>query len=1029
MRKYPPPQLFILLLVFLFSSLKIFAQTRTITGVVRDSANQPLVAATVSVKGQKISTTTAADGSFTLSVPAGSVTLEVSYVGYGSVTMPLNPNQTDVSVVMQQGSNTISDVVVTALGIRKEERKLGYAVSTVSGEQLNKARETNVALSLEGRVAGLNVKGVNSGPGGTAKILLRGLPSINSSGAPLFVINGVPMNNTQNGSTSEWGGADLGDGIGDLNPDDIETMTILKGQSASALYGARASNGVILITTKTGKSGQFSIDYNTNFQVDQAIDNTDFQYVYGQGEQGEKPTAATARNTTRLSWGEKLDGSQVPAFDGNTYAYSAVKDNIKNFYRTAPTFTNTIAVSNGTDRGGFRLSVSDLDGNSIVRNSGLYRKTANLNANQKITDKLRIDLSVNYIDEFAKNKPFLSDGPMNPNNGIFLATNVDENILKPGYDPTNGHEIQFSDDEYVTNPWFVVNQFINNIDRKRWISSVAARYDFTTWLYLQARVGYDLINDRTFHVTPWGTAYTTGEAFKGQLDELSQAQRSELNTDALLGISHKIVPDINLDLALGANLRKNHYEKTGVSGGPFVLPYLYSYTNVVNFNRTYAFSETVVHSAYYTADFSYKNLLTLSTTGRYDTYSTLPSANRGIFTPSVAASFVFSDLLHSQYLNFGKIRVSYAQTSGEPGSPYITTQYYGVGNALNGVPTGNYPGALYNLDLKPFTLDEFEVGTELKFFNSRLGLDVAYYNRKTKHEIQTASLSQSTGNTSRYVATGSTQNKGIEVQITGSPVRSKNFSWNSTFNFTNVSNKILATDQANSTLVLGTDRFNHGAVNTAFVVGLPGPQIQVHDYKRDSKSGEIVVDASGLPVAGDLVNAGSVLPKFYGGFNNEFNYKGFNLSFLFDFNFGNKILSSTKAEAIFRGLDKMTLEGRETGIQAGVFADGTPNDTIATAQNYYQALARNVQIVDVLDGDFIKLRQITLGYTFNFTNIPVLRSVQVSLVGRNLATLLKRSDNIDPEATFGANINYTGIDGTALPSTRTFGINANFKFK
>lgn len=1029
MRKYPPPQMLVLLIVLIFCSMNLSAQTRSLTGVVKDSANQPLVAATVTVKGSKVSTTTAADGSFTINVPAGNITLEVSYVGYNPVSVPVGPDQADVSVVMQSGTNTISDVVVTALGIKKDERKLGYAISTVNGDALNKARETNVALSLEGRVAGLNVKGVNSGPGGTAKILLRGLPSINSSGAPLFVINGVPMNNTQNGATSEWGGADLGDGIGDLNPDDIETMTVLKGQSASALYGARASNGVILITTKSGKNGQFTIDYNSNFQVDQPIDNTDFQYVYGQGAQGEKPTAATARNTTRLSWGAKLDGSMVPAFDGNSYPYVAVKNNIKNFYRTAPSFTNTISVSNGTERGSFRLSLSDLDGNSIVRNSGLYRKTATLTADQKITDKLRVNLSVNYIDEFAKNRPMLSDGPMNPNNGIFLATNVNENILKPGYDPANGHEIQFSDDEYVTNPWFVINQYINNINRKRWIASLSARYDFTSWLYLQARTGYDLINDKTFHVTPWGTAYTTGEAFKGQLDEISQAQRSELNTDALLGISHKIVSDLNLDLALGANLRKNRYEKTGVGGGPFVLPYLYSYTNVVNFNRSYAFNQSEVHSAYYTADFSYKNFLTISTTGRYDTYSTLPSSNRGIFTPSVAGSFIFSEFLHSPALNFGKLRVSFAQTSGEPGSPYITTAYYGVGNAINGVPTGNYPGALYNLDLKPFTLNEFEIGTELKFFNSRLGFDIAYYNRKTQHEIQTASLSQTTGNTSRYVGTGSTQNKGIEVQITGTPVKGKDFSWNSTLNFTHVANKILATDNANSTLVLGTNRFNHGAVNTAFVVGLPGPQIQVHDYKRDEKTGEIVVDGSGLPMAGDLVNAGSVLPTFYGGFNNEFNYKGFNLSFLVDFNFGNKILSSTTAEAIYRGLDKITLEGRETGIKRGVYEDGTPNTVTASAQDYYQKLAQNVQIMDVLDGDFIKLRQITLGYTFNFKDIPVLRSVQLSLVGRNIATLLKRSDNIDPEATFGATINYTGIDGTALPSTRTFGINANFKFK
>ncbi len=1022
----------LLFMLLLFSSGALFAQTRVLTGTVRDSSgNTPLAYVTVKVKGQNINATTGTDGAFSINLPSAGAVLEVSYVGYETQTIDVSGEQTNLLILLGRSQAVLGEVVVTALGISKDARKVGYAITTVNGDVMNKARETNVALSLEGRVAGLSVHGTNGGPGGTARILLRGMPSINSSGAPLFVINGVPMDNTQRGSTNEWGGADLGDGIGNLNPDDIETMTVLKGQSASALYGARASNGVILITTKSGKKGTFSIDYNTNYTLEKVIDYTDFQYEYGQGEQGLKPTAATARNTTRLSWGTKLDGTPVPAFDGNSYAYSAVKDNMSNFYRTAPSFTNTIAVSSGTDRGNFRLSVSDLDGNSTVRNSGVYRKSFNLNMEQKVTDKLKVSVLANYIDEFSKNRPQLSDGPMNPNNGIFLATNVDENILKPGFDPITGHEIQFSDDEYVTNPWFVVNQFVNNLNRKRLISAVTGRYSFNNWIYAQARVGYDLINDRVFHVTPWGTAYTTGEAFKGQLDELSQTQRSELNVDGLLGASHKLSTDINLDVALGANLRKSRYEETGVSGGPFVLPYLYSFTNVVNYGRSYGYSLKEVHSAYYTVDLTYKNFLTLNTTGRYDTYSTLPNSNRDLFTPSVSASFVFSELAHINKLNYGKLRASYAQTSGEPNNPYQTTQYYGVGNALNGTPTGNYGGGLPNYFLKPFTLDEFEIGAELKFLNNRLGFDIAYFNRTTHNEIQSAGLSQTTGYTSTLVGTGSTLNKGLEVMVTGTPIQTKNFAWNISLNATNVANKILETDKSGSNISLGTDRFNHGAVNTAFIKGMSGPQILVHDYKYDAK-GNIVVDASGLPVAGNLVTAGNVLPTLYGGLNNEFTYKNLNLSFLLDFNYGNKILSSTKAEAIYRGLDKSTLVGREGGVKVGVQEDGSANTIAANAQTYYQKLSQNVQIQDVLNGDYIKLRQITLGYTISeraFAHVPLLRSLQISLVARNLLTLVKHSDNIDPEATFGAVINYVGIEGTALPSTRTFGINANFKFK
>ncbi len=1019
------------LCMLLLLHVVVLAQTRQLTGNIKDSkSSQGLAGTTVKVKGKNIQTVSTNDGSFSLNVPAGAVDLELSFIGYTTKTERVEPNENNILILIDPSSSELGEVVVTALGISKEARKVGYAVTTVGGDLLNKARETNVALSLSGRVAGLNVHGTNGGPGGTARILLRGMPSMNSGGAPLFVINGVPIDNSQRGSAGEWGGSDNGDGIGNLNPDDIETMTVLKGQSASALYGARASNGVILITTKTGKKGTFSVEYNGNYAVDKAIDYTDYQYVYGQGQQGQKPTtAANAQIAGRLSWGARLDGSQVVQFDGKQYAYSAYKDNIKNFYRPGPSFTNTVSVSSGTDRGSFRLSMSNLDNKSIVRNSGLDRKTINLNLEQKVTDKLKINVVANYIDENSKNRPQLSDGPMNPNNGLFLANNINEDILKPGFDPITGIETRWSDDEYVTNPWFVVNQYINNLGRKRLISSVSARYDVTNWLYAQARVGYDLENDRSFKVTPWGTAYSTG--FKGGLDGINQARTSELNVDGLIGATKNLTSSINLNVAVGANLRKNEYEMTGVSGSPFVLPYLYSWTNVLNYGRSYGYSKSEVHSAYYTLDLSYKNILTLNTTGRYDAYSTLPSANRSIFTPSVSGSFIFSDLIDAPALTYGKLRVSYAQTSGEPGSPYQTSTYYGVGNAINGIPTGNFSGSLPNLFLKPFTLDEIEIGTELKFFQNRLGFDISYFSRKTKHEIQSANLSTSTGYSSTVVGTGSTQNTGLEVLVTGTPVAAKNFNWNISVNMTTVSNKILETDATGNDVSLGTNRPNHGAAYTAFVKGLSGPQILVHDYKYDAK-GNIIVDASGLPVSGNIIRMGGTLPTLYGGVNNELTFKALTLSFLVDYNFGNKVLSATKFYTLYRGLDQETLNGRETGITVGVHADGTPNTVAASAQNYYQALAQNVQKVSVLSGDYIKLRQVTLGYGISekmFSKVPLIRSIQVSLVARNLLTLLKHTDNVDPEASFGSNVRYAGIEGTSLPSTRTYGVNVNFKLK
>ena len=1006
----------------------------TVTGRVTDAGGKGIAGINVLVKGTRIGTSTKEDGSFSIPAPAGA-TLVISGIGYAPQEIAVN-NRSSISVSLSEKQGELSAVVVTALGISKDARKVGYAVTTIGGGQLDKARESNVALSLSGQVAGLNVHGDNGGPGGSARILLRGMPSMNSGGSPLFVINGVPMDNSNRGSANEWGGADLGDGIGNINPDDIETMTVLKGQAASALYGARASNGVILITTKKGKKGDVNIEFNTNNAMDQAINYTDYQYQYGQGLEGAKPINATATlNSDRFAWGAVMDGSSIPApsgFGTGTVTYSPYKNNISNVYRTGFTSTNTVSVSSGGDKGNFRFSASNLFNNSIVPNSGIGRKTLNLNIDQKLTDKLSVSVVANYIDEEDKNRPYLSDGPLNANNFLFLAPNINANLFKPGYD-ANGNELVFSDDNYVTNSWFTFAKLVNNTSRKRLIAAASGKYNFNDWIYLMARLGYDNENDRYLNVTPSGTNYSFNSSGQSGGINLSNAQTSELNVDGILGVKHAITKDLAFDATLGANLRKNNFESIGVSGGPFVIPGLYTPGNVVSFGRSYGYSQKEVHSGYYSVDFSYQNFLTLNTTGRYDAYSTLynsglPTSQRNIFTPSVSAGFIFSELVHIPSLTFGKLRASYAQTSGEPTNPYQTAIYYGVGNSINGVPTGNFSGGLPNLFLKPFTLTETEVGTELKFLNNRLGFDVSYFTRKTHHEIFGAGLSMATGYSSTYVGTGSTQNTGLEVLITATPIKGKDFSWNTSLNLTSVKNKILATDGSNNNINLGNYRPLNA--NTAFIKGMAGPQILAHDYTYDSK-GNIVVDGSGLPIQGGLIPMGSVLPTFYGGFKNDFSYKQFNLSFLIDFNYGNKILSATSYYTIYRGLNKITLAGRESGITTGVTSSGAQNTVNASAQDYYQRLS-TISRVNVLNGDYIKLRQVTLGYTISqkqLGNIPVFSGIQFSLVARNLWTIMKKSDNIDPENNFAASVAYAGIEGTSLPSARTYGINVNFKFK
>jgi len=1022
-------------IALLLISLVVHAQTRQLTGSVTDSKSSGgLPAATISVKGKNIQSVTTPDGAFSMSIPAGSVSLQVTSVGYASQTVSIAAGSSTISISMVATSSDLGEVVVTALGISKESKKIGYAVSTVNGDQLNKARETNVALSLEGQVAGLNIHGTNGGPGGSARILLRGVSSITGGGSPLFVLNGVPINNDNRGSAGEWGGSDNGDGIGNINPDDIETMTVLKGLAASALYGSRAANGVILITTKTGKKGTANIEFNSNAMDEKAINSTDFQYVYGQGTGGAKPAnAGSAQATARFAWGAKMDGSPTIGFDGKMYPYSPYRNNIADFYKNGPTFTNTISVNGGGEKGTYRLSASNLSNKAIILNTGLDRKTFNFSMDQKVTDRLSVNVMANYIDQQSKNPPQLSDGPGNPNNGMFLAPNIKESTLAPGYD-ANGREIVFSDDNYVTNPYFAVNKWKTEIDRKRLISSIGAKYNLTSWIYVLARLGYDLQNDRALGITPTGTDYSYNSAGQSGNIGLTTSQTTELNLDALLGLTHKITNDLRLDATLGANSRHNQSENVSISGGPFVIPNLYTPGNVLNFGRGYGFSERRVHSGFYSVDLTYKSFLTLNTTGRYDAFSTLynssiPTNKRNVFTPSVSASFIFSELVKVPAISYGKIRASYAQTSGEPSSPYQTATYYGVGNAINGISTGSFGGTLPNLFLKPYTLAEYEVGVELKFLKSRLGLDLAYFSRKSTNEIMNANISQATGYNSSVISNGSLQNKGIELMLTGVPVKTANFSWTITANLTSIQNRVLKTDVAGNNLGLGTYRPLNA--NTAWVVGLAGPQIMAHDYSYNVK-GQIMVDASGLPIQGVLIPLGSVLPNLYGGLKNDFQFKNFNLGILLDYNYGNKVLSATHDYALARGLSKETLVGRETGIVVkGVAPDGSTNTVNATAESYYQRL-ESISKVNVLNGDYIKLRQVILGYTISekaMVGVPIFSSIQISLVGRNLLTIHKLTDNIDPESGFSSNIRYAGIEGTSLPSTRSFGINVNFKFK
>jgi TonB-linked SusC/RagA family outer membrane protein len=1000
------------------NTLQKFAQ---VTGRVLDENNNPLPDVSVQVKGTRKGTTTNRNGEFSIEADKGDV-LIFSFIGFQTAEVTVGDN-TVLSISLKGSNESHSEVVITALGIRKESKRVGYSLTKLNGESLTKAREVNVANGLVGKVAGVNVSGVNGGPGSSSNIVIRGVNSFNG-GQPLYVINGVPMDNTTRGSAGQWGGADLGDGIGNINPDDIEEISVLKGSTASALYGSRASNGVILITTKSGANKKgIGVELNSNFVFDQVIDHTDFQYQYGQGLLGVKPNSqASAYQSGAQSWGARIDGASTPQFDGVSRPYSAQKDNIKNFYRTGSTVTNTVALSGGNENGNFRLSYSNLLNQSVVPNAGITRNTINLNVNSKLTKRLIIAMVMNYLTDKSDNRPNLSDSPGNSNFGItFLPTTLDQAVLAPGNSP-NGSEINFNSNVYLTNPWFAANRFINDLSRNRIIASGSVRYNFTDWLFAMGRIGRDFSNDRATSVTPSGTAYYPA----GNMSETSN-KISELNADFLVGLQKKITKDFDVNLNVGGNLRKSRFENVWASGDQFSVPFLYVLSNAKNKNAGYGLFRKEVQSFYYTAEFSYKNMFFLNTTGRQDWFSTLPRENDNLFYPSVSGSFVFTELWKNNWLNYGKLRLAWANTSGDT-DPYQTQLYYRIDGSINGYPIGIINNAnVPNADLQPYRLSEFEAGLETRLFNSRVMVDLAWFKRKTIKEIVAIPASITSGYSGATVNIGEMENKGVEVLISGTIVKNKSISWISSVNLTKLDNKVLKLADGQSNLGLATSRTLNAFVQ--HVVGKPASQVMAFDYKRDA-SGNIIFDNNGRPQQGQLIAMGSGFNDLFGGWNNEFTWKNFNIGVLIDFKSGGKIFSATNSYATSFGLHQMTLEGRESGIVGnGVNELGQKNTVNANAWDYYGSLQANVSSAFVYDADFIKLRQVVIGYnipTGAFKKLPI-NAINISLVGRNLAVLKKDIPNVDPESNYNNSV-AQGLELAGVPPFRSYGLNLNIKF-
>ncbi|WP_026461593.1 SusC/RagA family TonB-linked outer membrane protein [Adhaeribacter aquaticus] len=1011
---------------------KIEVAASTITGKITSVAGEALAGVTVLVKGTTTGTTSQADGSYSLSTPANNGILVFSFIGFTSKEVPFNGNAT-INVALADDSKALDEIVVTALGIKREKKALTYAVSEVGGENLNRAREINVGNALAGRVAGVTASGTSGGPAGSSRIIIRGNGSLNGNNQPLYVVNGMPITNNNQGSAGTFGGIDRGDGLASINPDDIESISVLKGGTAAALYGARAANGVILITTKSGSVQKgLGVEYNTNYTFQQAINLLDWQYQYGSGSQGVAPTTqAQAIANGRMSWGAKLDGSAVIQPDGQTRPYAAQRNNFRNFYQTGTNFVNTLALSGGNEVARFRFSASNLDNKAIIPNNTMNIKTFNLSASATLSKKIVFEGNAQYNIEDVKNRTYLADFQLNPNTGAqLLANNIDVRTLAPGYLP-NGNEFKWSDYEYATNPYFAINKVRNGDTKKRFIGSFSTTYNITDFFYARARFGIDQINFDGYAIQPTGLAFNQPGSMT-----TDQSLQGETNIEGTLGFK-KDIGRFTVNLLGGGNQMRNSFDGINLTSGQFNRPNEYFIANGRSQNFGINYSQFGINSLFASADIDFNNYLYLTLTGRNDWFSTLTPKGNSLFYPSVGLSFVASDAWNTKpaWLDYAKVRTSWAQVGGGAPNAYAITQTYSaqsqqhLGQTLMNVTSATLPTLL-----TPYTSTTAEAGIETRLFNNRIGVDLTVYDRTTTNDIVNASLPHASGYTAVALNVGKMKNRGVELMLNGTPIKTESgLAWNITYNMAYNKNEVIsiAPDLGLTSLRLpgATTRTENGWIT--HYQGQPFGMIAGSTYSRNA-NGQIIYNSSnGLPIASPIVPLGKGVPPLAIGLNNDFNYKNFNLSILLDSRWGGSIYSATSAYGTQFGLDKRTVENnvRETGVTVnGVNEKGEAFTRTVPAETYYKGLWNSITSEFVEKADFIKLRSLSLGYNLpaSLLSKTPFQSANVSFVGRNLLILYRTTKHVDPEANYSSG-NAQGLENFGLPSTRTYGFNLSIR--
>lgn len=1078
----------LLILLLVFTPVIVYSQSQ-VKGKVTDQNNQPLIGATVLVKGTSEGTVTNELGEFSFITKKTLQPKDIifcSYMGYQSKEIFFTDR--DQSIVLIENSTELSGVVVTALGIKREEKGLGYSTSRIVGEQISNTNPNNWSSALSGKIAGLSILSPG-GPLSSTRVSLRGDVSLNADGNnALIIVDGVPMSSPQSNPGVAYGAGtaaelsvDYGNGFSDINPNDIENIQVLKGAGATALYGTRAANGVIMITTKSGNSQKkgIGVTYSSNYSTEEAMRFPDYQYEFGQGlpsyigkagteyagnlyySYGASPDGNSSTSGTSSAYGAKFDKDQLYyQFDPATQARATeatpwipYRNNRSDLFQTGYTLTNSIALYGGSDKGSMRVSLTHTKNEWILPNTGFERFVASISAQQQVSKKLKLSLKTTQTYRTTENVPALG---YNSNSIayflIFQNPNVNLDWLRPmwriGQEKTKQLQPYSS---FIGNPFVTLFENQNPSDKYSNNSSLTANININDKLDFQVRSGIQLTNDlREQHRTVSDIVYGNGYFKKQNVFDY------ELNTDALFSYHDSYSNGITLNAAAGGNIMYKYYDALSSAVVGLITPGVYMLANGASDPVVQTIiKRKAINSLYFMANLSYKNLLFLDVTGRNDWSSTLVAKNRSFFYPSLAGSAILSDMIElPAYVNLIKLRASWAQV-GNDTDPYKTSVYYTSGKFSGSV---TLPSTLFNRDFKPEISTSYETGLDLRLFKNRIAIDLAYYYNQTKNQILDAPMDPTTGYSRATINSGTVRNKGVEVEITGLPVQTKDFKWKTMINWSKNENKILSlSDGSDENQLIAS-------IGSASIIGTVGGTTgDLWGYKLVRNSnGDVIIGADGLPVRGSMIESvGSAYPAWKAGVFNEVNYKGLKLSFQLDGQLGGLVYSQTFHKMSEQGKIEYTLNGRLPGteyyisgdderilnnpslkqiggmymVAPGVIAnnDGTfsPNEKLITVESYYKEYNRIANVeTNSFDASYIKLREVRLDYSLSkkLLDKTPLTSASIGLYGRNLACITNYPI-FDPEtvALNGSSI-IPGIETGSLPSTRTIGLNLSVGF-